>query len=85
MLDHSYESQQNKSFWHSNQDSGQKENKIEVGQATNRRSQSRHQKKEQKTHPKVEEEVAEPLIQQEVEGKVSRYQCNVKQLLALER
>ncbi len=51
---------------HSNQDSGQKENKIEVGQATNRRYQSRHQKKERKTHPKVEEEVAEPLKQQEV-------------------
>jgi hypothetical protein len=78
MLDYSYESQQSKSSWHSNQDSGQKENKIKVGQATNRRYQSRPQKLERKTHTKVEEEVAEPLIQQEVEGKVSRYPWNVR-------
>jgi hypothetical protein len=56
-----------------NQDSWQKENKIKVGQATNRHYLSRHQKKnELKTHPKVEK-VAGPLKQQEVEGKVSRY------------
>jgi hypothetical protein len=59
MLDYSYESQQNKSSWHSNQHSGLKENKITVGQAINQHYQSRHQKLEWKTHPKVEEEVAE--------------------------
>jgi hypothetical protein len=78
MLNYSYQSLQNESSWHSNQDSGQKENKIKVGQATNRRYQSCQQKKERKTYPKVEEEVAQLLKQQQVEEKVSRYQCNVR-------
>jgi hypothetical protein len=40
------------------------------------------QKLERKTHPEVEQqENAEPLKQQEVEGKISRYQCNVKKVV----